>query len=303
MCEILMKQVRADLLAEGRNDMASRVMSYRSGYSAEDRRRIEQQMFSGQLLGIVATTALELGIDLGSLDCVLTVGFPYTLPGFRQQAGRAGRRNKDSLAILITDPFPLDQHYARFPAHIFDSKFTELVIDLTNPIVLQGHLQCAADELPMSALDDAVYFGETTAKICDERLMKDDEGWYHAHPQYKPYPAQLVPIRSTEDESYSIIGETHIVLLLYISHQLITEWPFSTDVSNGRNKVMEEIELSRAIFTIYEGAVFMSQGNTYLVKTVDHVRKLATIEAATIEYSTRQRDFTYAPHTYLSFPI
>lgn len=74
----------------------------------QDRRRIEQEMFNGQLLGIVATTALELGIDIGSLDAVITVGFPYTLPGLRQQAGRAGRRNKDSLAMLICDPFPIE---------------------------------------------------------------------------------------------------------------------------------------------------------------------------------------------------
>ena len=81
ICELLMKQVRADLLSEGRGDMADRVMSYRSGYSAQDRRQIEQEMFSGRLLGIVATTALELGIDIGSLDAVITVGFPYTLSG------------------------------------------------------------------------------------------------------------------------------------------------------------------------------------------------------------------------------
>jgi DEAD/DEAH box helicase domain-containing protein len=100
MCEILMKQVRQDLLSDGRGEMADRVMSYRSGYSAEDRRQVERQMFDGKLLGVIATTALELGIDIGSLDAVITVGFPYTLPGLRQQAGRAGRRNRDSLALL-----------------------------------------------------------------------------------------------------------------------------------------------------------------------------------------------------------
>lgn len=129
VCELLVRQVRLDLTLEGRADMASKVMSYRSGYSAavscrkccpaccnsaylllyaQDRRRIEQEMFNGSLLGIVATTALELGIDIGSLDAVITVGFPYTLPGLRQQAGRAGRRNKDSLAMLICDPFPIE---------------------------------------------------------------------------------------------------------------------------------------------------------------------------------------------------
>jgi DEAD/DEAH box helicase domain-containing protein len=80
-CEILMKQVRNDLMLEGRSDLAARIMAYRSGYSAADRRKIESEMFSGQLLGVVATTALELGVDIGSLDAVISVGFPYTLPG------------------------------------------------------------------------------------------------------------------------------------------------------------------------------------------------------------------------------
>lgn len=100
-------------------------------------------------MGIIATTALELGIDIGSLDAVITVGFPYTLPGLRQQAGRAGRRNKDSLAMLICDPFPIDQHYAKHPHEIFTNPYAELDVDLTNSFILEAHLQCAAHELPI----------------------------------------------------------------------------------------------------------------------------------------------------------
>lgn len=123
-------------------------------------------MFQGHLLGIIATTALELGIDIGSLDAVITVGFPYTLPGLRQQAGRAGRRNKDSLAMLICDPFPIEyvsslssqclfadllfsQHYAKHPHEIFTNPYAALDVDLTNPIIAEAHLQCAANELPV----------------------------------------------------------------------------------------------------------------------------------------------------------
>ncbi|GAA6037733.1 hypothetical protein JCM8097_002314 [Rhodosporidiobolus ruineniae] len=272
-CEILMKQVRQDLIVDGRSDMASRVMSYRSGYSPEDRRRIEQEMFSGQLLGVIATTALELGIDIGSLDAVLTVGFPYTLPGLRQQAGRAGRRNKDSMAMLICDPFPLDQHYARNPDLIFSSPFQQLNLDLDNPLVLEGHIQCAADEFPLHPEEDAPYFSagdaEKLRRLCVERLRGDDDGFYHCHPRFKPYPAKAVPIRTTEDEYYTIV-----------------------DVTGGRNKVIEEVETSRAIFTTYEGAVFMHMGRTYLVKEVNHDRKLARIEEASMDWRTRQRDFT-----------
>ncbi|GAA5820197.1 hypothetical protein JCM10212_004915 [Sporobolomyces blumeae] len=268
-CEIMIRQVKQDLMLEGRSDMAGRVMSYRSGYSAQDRRKIEQEMFSGQLLGVIATTALELGIDIGSLDAVLSVGFPYTLPGLRQQAGRAGRRNKDSLAMLICDPFPLDQHYARNPDLIFTSPFQELQLDLDNPIVLEAHIQCAASEMPVHPEDDALYFGDRLGQICRERLVADDDGFYHCHPRYKPYPAKTVPIRNTEDESYTVV-----------------------DVTNGRNAVLEEVELSRAIFTTYEGAVYMHMGRTFLVKEVNHDRKLAKIHEATIEWRTRQRDFT-----------
>lgn len=279
---------------DGRSDMAARVMSYRSGYSpqvrlsscllltfslifvfnSQDRRRIEQEMFSGQLLGVIATTALELGIDIGSLDAVVTVGFPYTLPGLRQQAGRAGRRNKDSLAMLICDPFPLDQHYARNPDLIFTSPFQQLNLDLDNPLVLEGHVQCAADEIPLRPEEDASFFaaGDEVKfrQLCNERLVVDDEGFYHCHPRFKPYPSKSVPIRTTEDEYYTIV-----------------------DTTGGRNVVIEEIETSRAIFTTYEGAVFMHMGRTYLVRAVDHDRRLARIEEAAMEWRTRQRDYTF----------
>ncbi|KAI5481435.1 DNA/RNA helicase, DEAD/DEAH box type [Pseudohyphozyma bogoriensis] len=268
-CEILMKQVRADLLMEGRSDVASRIVAYRSGYSAADRRKIEQEMFSGQLLGVVATTALELGIDIGSLDAVISVGFPYHLPGLRQQAGRAGRRNKDSLAMLICDPFPLDQHYAAHPSEIFDSPFNALSLDLTNPIVLEAHVQCAADEMPVHPEEDVPYFGETLPTICESRLIGDTEGFYHTHPRCKPNPARLVPIRNTEDEKYDVV-----------------------DITGGRNKILEEVEGSRAIFTVYDGAVYMHQGRTFLCKEVSHDTKVAKVEQASINWRTRQRDFT-----------
>jgi DEAD/DEAH box helicase domain-containing protein len=234
-------------------------------------------MFSGQLLGVIATTALELGIDIGSLDAVVTVGFPYTLPGLRQQAGRAGRRNKDSLAMLICDPFPLDQHYARNPDLIFTSPFQQLNLDLDNPLVLEGHVQCAADEIPLHPEEDSLYFAtrnddEGTTKfrqLCDDRLISDSDGFYHCHPRFKPFPSKAVPIRTTEDEYYTIV-----------------------DVTGGRNQVIEEIETSRAIFTTYEGAVFMHMGRTYLVREVSHERRLARIEEAAMEWRTRQRDYT-----------
>jgi DEAD/DEAH box helicase domain-containing protein len=100
----------------------------------------------------------------------------------------------------------LDQFYSRNPGAIFDSPFSSLTLDLDNPIVLESHLQCAADELPVSAIDDLEFFGNQLPKICEDKLSKDEEGWYHCHPRLQPYPAKSVPIRAAEDENYSIIG-------------------------------------------------------------------------------------------------
>ena len=123
--------------------------------------------------------------------------------------------------------------------------------------------------MPIHPVDDLPYFGASLPEICAARLIRDDEGFYHCHPRCKPYPAKLVPIRNTEDDSYAIV-----------------------DISNGRNEVIEEIAVSRAIFTTYEGAVYMHQGRTFLVKEVNHDRKMATVEQATIEWQTRVRDYT-----------
>ncbi|CAD6569915.1 MAG: hypothetical protein CYPHOPRED_003651 [Cyphobasidiales sp. Tagirdzhanova-0007] len=268
-CELLIRQVRMDLMLEGRSDMASRVMSYRSGYNAQDRRRIEQEMFRGHLLGIIATTALELGIDIGSLDAVITVGFPYTLPGLRQQAGRAGRRNKDSLAMLICDPFPVDQHYAKHPHEIFTNPYAELDVDLTNSFILEAHLQCAANELPVHPKDDIPFFGSDLAQICNERLVVDDEGFYLPHYRYRPNPSKHVSIRTTDDETYTVI-----------------------DITDGKYKVLEEIEWARAIFELFEGAIFMHQGQSFLVKELSHDQRLGKLEQTNVEWTTRQRDYT-----------
>ena len=142
--------------------------------------------------------------------------------------------------MLICDPWPLDQHYARNPEEIFSSPFQQLALDLDNPIVLEAHIQCAADEVPITVEEDKQYFGDKLEKICRERLVRDDQGYYHCHPRYKPYPAKAVPIRNTEDDAYSII-----------------------DISDGRNAIIEEIEISRAIFTTYEGAIYMHMGRTF----------------------------------------
>ncbi|KAK4450713.1 putative dead deah box helicase [Podospora aff. communis PSN243] len=268
-CEKLVGAVRQELGRLGRGEAANRVMGYRGGYTAQDRRRIETEMFEGKLIGIIATTALELGVDIGSLDCVLTWGFPYTIANLRQQSGRAGRRNKDSLSILVGDSFASDQHYMQNPDELFTKPNCELQLDLDNMLVREGHIQCAAYEMPIRPAEDAKYFGDDLAKVCEERLVKGDMGFYHCHDRFRPHPSKFVSIRDIEEEHFAIV-----------------------DITHGRNIVLEELEASRATFTIYDGAIFLHQGTTYLVRDFDPSKRMARVEKVKVDWSTTQRDFT-----------
>lgn len=268
-CEILIRAVRAEALSLDKSDIAARIMGYRGGYAPHDRRRIEKEMFEGRLLGIVATNALELGVDIGSLDAVITVGFPYTIANLRQQSGRAGRRNKDSLSVLIGDSFPTDQYYMDNPEEIFAKPNCELQVDLENLLVLESHAQCAAFEMPIRPQEDKLYFGEQLLEIAEKRLVKDPLGFYHCNDRFRPCPSKHVNIRDTEDGHFVVI-----------------------DVTEGRNTVLEEVEPSRALFTIYEGGIFLHQGETYLVKEFSPELRMAKVSLVKVDWTTQQRDYT-----------
>ncbi|EMC93299.1 hypothetical protein BAUCODRAFT_150648 [Baudoinia panamericana UAMH 10762] len=268
-CEILTTAVKNELVSLERGEVMARVMAYRGGYTPQDRRRIEREMFDGKLVGIIGTNALELGVDIGSLDAVLTVGFPYTIANLRQQSGRAGRRNKDSLSILVGDCFPTDQYFMQNPDEIFTRPNCELQVDLTNMLVLEGHVQCAAYEMPISPDEDVHYFTKQLPEICETRMRKDDLGFYHTDERFLPHPSRSVAIRDTEDSHFAIV-----------------------DTTNGRNEVLEELEASRAFFTIYEGGIFLHQGRTYLVKHMDTDNMIAKVEYVKVEWTTQQRDYT-----------
>ena len=172
--------------------------------------------------------------------------------------------------MLICDPWPLDQHYAKCPNELYSAADAELSLDLDNEIVLEGHLQCAALEMPIHPVDDEIFFGPSLANMCSERLVADEEGFYHTHAKFRPFPAKHVPIRNTEDDHYDIV-----------------------DITDGRYRVIEEEEFSRALFEVYEGAIFMHQGSSYLVKEVNHDTRIAKVAAANVNWNTKQRDFTF----------
>ncbi|EGP88145.1 uncharacterized protein MYCGRDRAFT_40769 [Zymoseptoria tritici IPO323] len=268
-CEILTTAIKAELASLDRSEVMNRVMAYRGGYTPQDRRRIEKEMFEGKLVGIIGTSALELGVDIGSLDAVISHGFPYTIANLRQQSGRAGRRNKDSLSILLGDCFPTDQYFMQNPDEIFTRPNCELQVDLTNMLVLEGHIQCAAHEMPIEPDNDTVYFTKLLTEICTDRLRKDSLGFYHTADRFLPHPSRSVAIRDTEDSHFAII-----------------------DITHGANTVLEELEASRAFFTIYEGGIFLHQGRKYLIKTFDPDNLYARVERVNVDWITQQRDYT-----------
>ncbi|KAL4255986.1 P-loop containing nucleoside triphosphate hydrolase protein [Pleurotus pulmonarius] len=268
-CELAMKALRADLSAEGRHDILQKTVAYRGGYSPEDRRRIETDAFSGNLLGIVATNALELGVDIGVLDAVIMLGFPVTIASFRQQAGRAGRRAQDALAVLVPDMFPVDQHFLNHPGDLWDGPISDILVDLQSEVILEAHLQCAAHEMPVS-IEDEVYFGPSLKHICETRLTKDADGWYHPHPKFLPSPSRHISIRGVQEEKYAVVDVTK------------DTYPV----------IIEEIEVSRALFEIYEGGVFIHQGLTFIVREVSHDTKTAKVIRADVSWTTEPRDFT-----------
>ncbi|KIW34037.1 uncharacterized protein PV07_00839 [Cladophialophora immunda] len=268
-CEVLLAAVKAEFTNLERPECAALVMGYRGGYSAQDRRRIESEMFGGKLMGIIATTALELGVDIGSLDAVVTMGFPYTIANLRQQSGRAGRRNRDSLSVLVGDCFAVDQHYMQNPDEIFTKPNCELQVDLQNELVVEGHIQCAAFEMPIKADEDEKFLGKMLPEICAERLSYDPMGFYHCNERFRPLPSRCVPIRDTEDNHFAVV-----------------------DITHGRNVVLEEVEASRAFFTLYDGGIFLHQGRTYIVKEFSPERKIARVQLVKVEWTTQQRDYT-----------
>lgn len=268
-CEALVGAVKHELTTLERPECMTRVMGYRGGYTAQDRRRIESEMFEGKLVGIIATTALELGVDIGSLDAAITVGFPYSIANLRQQSGRAGRRNKDSVSILLGDCFPTDQYYMQNPDEIFTKPNCTLQVDLQNMLVLEGHVQCAAYEMPIHPDEDAQYFGRNLQEVANERLVKDKPGFYHCNHRFRPSPSKFVSIRDVDEDYFAII-----------------------DITHGRNVVLEELEASRAFFTLYDGGIFLHQGNSYLVKEFIPDRKIARVEIVNVDWTTQQRDYT-----------
>ncbi len=194
------------MLDSSERDLAERLASYRGGYLPQQRREIESRLFNGELLAVATTNALELGVDIGELEACLMNGYPGTIASTWQQAGRAGRRQDESLAVLIAADDPLDQYLMRHPQFIFGSPCEEAVIDLENPRILGAHLACAAHEIPLEDKDEA-YFGHAMwgvleALKAEEVLGRKGKLWYYAR---LAAPAQEINLRSASGSLISIV--------------------------------------------------------------------------------------------------
>lgn len=249
-------------------DRKGRIAPYRSGYLASERRQIEERLFSGELLGVTATNALELGIDVGSMDCAIITTFPGTISSFRQQAGRAGRTQRTSLAVLVGGEDALDQYFMSHPTELFERTPEAAVINPDNPQVLEAHVACAAFELPLRVEDREILGPGTeeaaTALVTGEHLtMRGDKlVWSH-----RRAPAPSVGIRTSGGSTFTILDE-----------------------SGQSFGVLEE---QRAFRDAHPGAIYLHHGETYIVERLDLRLHQVQVRQSTAGYYTQPQVDTW----------
>ncbi len=237
---------------------------YRAGYTPAQRREIERRLLEGELLGVSATNALELGIDVGLLDCVLSVGFPGTVASLRQQWGRAGRRGH-GLAVLVASEDALDQYFMREPQTLLGRRVEAALLDHENPRVLDGHVRAAAFEAPLDDADRDV-LGEAALERAAAlpELRRTKAGYVWAG---RDYPAARVSLRSTGPEAFTIV-EGSTGTLLGIAEQ------------------------ERAYSTVHEGAIYLHLGESYRVAALDLASRTALVEPFSGDYYTQAKKET-----------
>jgi DEAD/DEAH box helicase domain-containing protein len=247
--------------------LADRLSPYRAGYTPAQRREIERRLVEGELLGVTATDALELGIDIGLLDAAISVGFPGTVASLRQQWGRAGRRGH-GLAVLVASADALDQFFMREPEKLMGRRVEAAILDHANPRVLDGHVRAAAFEAPIDDQDRAVLGDaalERAAALTEQGELKATKAGYVW--AGRDYPAGRVSLRSASAESYSIV-----------------------DASTGA--VLGVVERERAYSTVHEGAIYLHMGDSYRVLELDERARAAVVEPFRGDYYTQVKKET-----------
>jgi DEAD/DEAH box helicase domain-containing protein len=244
------------------------VRGYRGGYLPLKRREIERGLRDGSVLGVVSTNALELGIDIGSLDAAVILGYPGSVASTWQQAGRAGRRSGTSVAVLVANSTPLNQFLAKHPDYFFDAPVEQGRINPDNLHILVSHVKCAAFELPFAA-------GETFGKedleevlgfLEEERLLhRAGDRW---HWTSESYPADAVSLRSVSSDNFVV--------------QDVTREP----------RIIAEVDYDSAPATLHEKAVYILEGRSYFVERYDHKERRAHVREAEVDYYTDAITYT-----------
>ena len=238
------------------------IRGYRGGYLPNERREIERGLRDARIRGVVSTSALELGIDVGSLDAVVMAGYPGTIAGTWQRAGRAGRRSGSSCAVLVASSAPLDQFMVRNPDYFFGSTPEHAFIQPDNLEILVNHLKCAAFELPIAPEE---HFGDVDvpdlcARLAEAGFLHQAGGHYHW--THEAYPADTVSLRSVTSDNFVIIDIT------------------------GEPNVIGEVDFSSALTTVHEKAIYLHGGEQYHVEHLDFKERKAYVKRVDVDYYT-----------------
>jgi DEAD/DEAH box helicase domain-containing protein len=247
---------------------ATQVRGYRGGYLPKERRAIERGLRDGEIRAVVATSALELGIDIGSLDVVVMAGYPGSIASTWQRAGRAGRRHGLSAAVLVASSAPLDQYIIEHPDYFFGLSPEHGYINPDNLEILVNHLKCAAFELPIR---DGEKFGpHPTAELC--RFLEEVGVLHHAgdawHWTSESYPADAVSLRKVTSDNFVIVDTT------------------------GEPKVIGEVDFPSALTTLHEKAIYLHEGRQYHVDRFDYEERKAYVRSVNCDYFTDAIDYT-----------
>ena len=264
--EILVTYLK-DACDKGRIPTES-VRGYRGGYLPRERREIEQRLRSGDIRAVVATNALELGIDVGSLDAVVMAGYPGTIASTWQRAGRAGRRNTGSLAVMVASSAPVDQYVVEHPEYLFERSPEHAYVNADNLEVLLNHLKCAVFELPMRA--DEKFGPHETGDLCSflaeaGMLHRSGDAW---HWTSDSYPADAVSLRSVSSDNFVVIDIT------------------------GEAKIIGEVSYTAALTTLHEKAIYLHEAKQFHVERFDFEERKAYVKRVDCDYYTDAIDYT-----------
>jgi DEAD/DEAH box helicase domain-containing protein len=238
------------------------IRGYRGGYLPGERRGIERGLREGRIRGVVSTNALELGIDVGSLDATVMAGYPGTIASTWQRAGRAGRRSGSSCAVLVASSAPLDQYIVQHPNYFFERSPEHAFVQPDNLEILVNHLKCAAFELPIESTE--TFGGADLPELC-ERLA--DAGFLHRtgehwHWTQEAYPADTVSLRSVTSDNFIIVDTTH------------------------ETEVIGEVDFSSALTFVHPKAIYLHQGQQYHVDALDFAERKAYVKRVDVDYYT-----------------